>query len=321
MGKQLSFSRLQTVIERQYPPRFGSEYLPSMMATRSEAPSDSKPSRLRSKLLGRKIHVMSPHEKVAVLLALRHPNLLDLHEQKIMWPWAEPHPLVGMPGLDTTGLPAIRGTIDVCERLGYTDIHPSITIDDPESKGKVKAPSPFLSDILLFLKDRNKVYCINWSIKDKQDNFTKPPPGKRVASSDKDIRKAIARHEIETEYHNDAAIRTHHIAGEDFDFHVAANLNLLFPYTYQTLSIKPDQRRHIVQAYQAAMDFELPPNEVMATLEYRGLCNEFEARCILYQAIWDGDLRVDFFEPILPDYPLVPEENNILETYGEWFQP
>lgn len=320
MSRALSFQKLKTIVERQYPARFRQNYIPSMKATREEAPAKSRPARLNSKLLGRKIHVMSEPEKLAALLALYYPNLVDLHEQKVMWPWPENHPLAGYPGIDTSGLPPVRGTLAVCDRLGYLEFHPSIRIQNPDTHKNEKAPFPFLSDLLLFVDTEDDIRCINWSVKDKPESFFKPPPGKRVACSKHDNEKAIARYVIEEEYYKDINVKTHGVSSSEIDLSLASNLKLLFPFTYYEINLPISRIRQVENAYQAALDFEVPPNEVMANLVYRGICNDFEARCIFFKQIWNRSLRVDLYNPILIDYPQIPERRDVLNEYCEWFE-
>ncbi len=323
MGRQFNFSRLETIIKRQDPARFGSEYAPAMRATREEAPSKSRASILNVKKLGREFHVMSSPEKFLALLALYHPNLIDLHEQFVLWPWEYPHPLVGMPGIDSMGLSPIKGTMDVCERLGYQDFQPTLLIKtgNKNKNEKVKVPRPFLGDFLLFMKKDKNIYCVNWPVKDKEENFTRPPPGKRVASSEKSKLRALARVEIEVQYFSDPGIRTQHVASENIDRQVAENLRQLFPYTYKKTSLTNEEEKRIINGYKAALELEIPPMEVMANLVFRGVCDAYEARVIFYQSIWERKLRVDLFKPVLVNHPLKPEEQDVLDVYGGWFEP
>jgi hypothetical protein len=40
---------------------------------------------------------------------------------------------------------------------------------------------------------------------------------------------------------------------------------------------------------------------------------------VFYRAIWEEKLKVDLFSPILIDRPLLPETDNVLEFFSDWF--
>jgi hypothetical protein len=88
-------ARLKQILKRQIPRRFGPDYIPSTFATRNEAPSISIPSRLNSLKFGRVIHTLSEQETHAVLLALIHPKVFEIHEQKMLSRFEDDHPMVG----------------------------------------------------------------------------------------------------------------------------------------------------------------------------------------------------------------------------------
>lgn len=319
----VTVQRLKTILARQDPPKFGPAYVPSALATRAEAPSISRPAILQSRKLQRQIHLLGQPEVHAALLALYHDRLIDLHEQKMLWRWPFPHPMTGMPGIDATRLPPVRGTVEIAECLGYLDLHPVVYVPDPEfPTRKVRVPFPYQGDLLLFLsRPDGPPYCVNWTVKDKGDAFTKPGPSKKRPDSQEAKRAALARFEIEVAYYNDAGIRTQPVADEDIDWHVWTNLAELFPYTMKPTTLEPGCRQEIVDAYRAAMMAGVPPMEVMLSLVQRRRCTDYEARVVFRQAIWERDLRVDLFQPVLVDYPLQPETVDVLDHYAGWFAP
>lgn len=318
----VTLQRLKLILSRQEPPRFGRAYVPSTLATRDEAPAISRPAILQSHKLGRPVHTLSQPETRAALLALYHPFLFELHEQKMLSRWPYPHPMAGLPGIDATALPSVRGTVEVAERLGYLDIHPIVYMrDEAVSAHAIKVPFPYQGDLLLFIQPPNQIpYCVNWPVKDKREAFTTPGPGKRRPDSVESKRSALARYEIEVAYHADASIRTQPIANTDIDTNLAANLCQIFPYTTKSISADTrPKRKQIVDAFHSAMALGVPPMEVMVSLVFRRLCSDYEARVIFFQAIWERELRVDLFRPVLVDYPLEPEHVDVLDRYAHWF--
>src|SRR3546814_9184769 len=93
----ISEARLRLIEKRQMQQRWGSDYRPAMCATRDEAPTRSRPSRMYSTKLARELHFMSLPERHVCLLALYHPKMFDIHEQHMLNPFGEPHPLAGRP--------------------------------------------------------------------------------------------------------------------------------------------------------------------------------------------------------------------------------
>lgn len=66
-------------------------------------------------------------------------------------------------------------------------------------------PFPYLGDLLLFLLDEDGVYCVNWTVKQDEDDFTHPrfKPPISTKNQQASIRKETARHEIEATYYSD----------------------------------------------------------------------------------------------------------------------
>ena len=325
MGKRtgVTVARLKKILERQEPRKFGSAYIPSIFATREEAPGISKPVILKSIKLNREIHLLSGPEFCAAALALYHPALIDLHEQKMLARWPDLHPLAGLPDVDATSLPSIAGTVDVVARLGYLDLHPVVYVkDNGHLTRKTPVPFPYLGDLLLFLSEPESVpYCVNWTIKDKVEAFTSPGPGKHSPNAH-DRRKALARFETEVQYHLDAGIRTQPIAGTEIDRHVADNLRAIYPFiTFRLPTISSEQRAEVIDRFRTGMVLEVPPMDIVTSMEMRGQCPAWEATVILYQSIWSRALRVDLFKPVLMDYPLRPEVVDVIAHYADWFRP
>lgn len=319
-SQRLKLCRLQTILERQEPARYGADYIPSTLATREEAPSISRPAMLRSTKLNRDIHTLSTPETYAALLALYHPDLVDLHEQKMLSTWGTCHPLRNFPGFDGTHLPDFSGTVAVSERLGYLDVHPILHFVDPQTSKKMLAPFPYQGDLLLFMRKEESMYCLNWTVKDKDAQFTAPRPNISRPNSPEARRAAMARYEIEVEYYRDAGIRTQRISHENMDKILCANLSQLFAYTCRPISSTAERNRgRVLDKLHTALELEVPPYEALEIPVLQQHCTSYEARTILYQSIWDRVLRVDLFSPVLIDYPLLKERTDVINRYSDWF--
>ena len=85
------------IMYRQGQFHWGGSYTPSTLAVPREAPKNSRITQLNSRKLGRAVHALSTPERVFTQLALYHPDLIDIHEQKMLWPYDFAHPLNGHP--------------------------------------------------------------------------------------------------------------------------------------------------------------------------------------------------------------------------------
>jgi hypothetical protein len=318
-----TFARLQEIMRRQNVMRWGADYLPAIQATPKEAPSGSRASILTVlKLAGREMHLLSPAERALALLAIHHPFVVDIHEQAMLSPDPCPHPLFGFPGMAIPDLASFKGVIDVAERLGYTNLLPLVWEDAPsDPENPLAFVFPYIGDLLLFLSPPGETpYCVNWNIKNSEEGFKHPgaPNSKRYR-----ISNAVAelpRNEMERVYYADAGIRTEHLTLEQIDTHVVANLTQLFTHHAVPLGLSTDMEEELLARFQTALETGVAPYEVVQLSAARGRCTVHQARTYLWQAIWRRELRCNLFRPLLIDRPLQPENQDVLDVYGDWFR-
>ena len=322
--KGISLARLKTIYQRQQNTPWDVSYVPSILATPSEAPASSRAYTLTpAKLVGREVHLLSTPESDAALLGLYHPNVVGLQEQRMLSPEPALHPLWSYPGVDRSTLPALRGVIDVADRLDYLDLLPRVWAPDPERPGeKMPLVFPWVGDLLWAIaKDKSHVYCVNWTIKDKQKDFSRKIGRLEGKHETLDVpRMLLARHEIEAEYYMDVCIQTIRIAAENIDSHVADNLRQLFLHHGSQLSLQADQREELLAKFQNAMQLGISPAEVITLFAGRRGFSVDDCRSALFQAIWNRELRVDLFRPILINCPMRPETRDVVEVYADWFR-
>src|SRR5690606_36240729 len=114
-------------------------------------------------------HALSTPEKVFTQLALYHPQLIDLHEQKMLWPLTSCHPLHGHPLAKGLFLPQLTGTADIAKQLGFKHYEIAVELSDGR-RGKI--PFPYQGDLLLYLLDAGGLpYAVNWTVKDRKEAF------------------------------------------------------------------------------------------------------------------------------------------------------
>ncbi len=321
MTKGISPQRLEQILSRQKINRWGKDYIPAIMATRNEAPSISRPSILSSKKFERGIHLLSVPERNAALLALYHPNLIDLHEQKMLPTGPSPHPLGGHSSKIGVSLPSMRGTVAVADALGFMDLHPKVSVQDPRNpETKMWVPFPFVGDLLLFMEMNSQTYCVNWTVKQKSEDFKNSRLiTKRRVNDTRGARKAIARHQVEEVNYEDAGIRTVRVTEDSIDLNVVSNLHLLFGYSKSQLDISDEQRKEVVDKFIVALSQGMSGLEVIHALTERGQYTVHQCLTVFYQAIWGRTLRVDLFCPLLIDRPLRQEKQDLIDVYSSFF--
>lgn len=320
--KGVTPERRDLILSRQQDWQWGDVYVPSIMATKEEAPPGSRPSGLSFNKFGREIQLLSEPERFVTLVALHHPNLIDLHEEKMLPTSASPHPLEGHPTMVGKFLPPMRGTVVISEELDCLDLHPKVSVPDPrEPDTKMWVPFPYIGDLLLVMAGQQGTYCINWTVKNGEEDFSRTQTlNRRRKNSELDARKAIARHQIEDLNYRDAGIRTVRVTRDTFDIRVVINLQTCFGYLKQELTLSDEQREEIIDKFRTAMDLGIPGNEVIQILTERGRYSPHECRTVLYQALWNRTIRIDLFSPILINLPLKPEQRDVLEVYSSFFE-
>ena len=326
MGKSrkgINSARLKTIYQRQKSPGWDPKYLPSILATPQEAPSISRAFTLTPAKFGvREVHLLSTPERNAALLGLYHPDVVGLQEQRMLSPEPCVHPLWTFPKADRLSLPPLKGVIEVAERLGYMDLLPTVKVENGAGSDEVIViVFPWIGDLLWSLAPSpEKVYCVNWTIKSEYEDFKRPPSYRAKQDSQKQARAILGRHEIERVYYGDAGIRTYQVADEGIDSHVAANLRQLFGHHRRELGLNSEQRDEILQKFRVALENGIPPYEVILLMAGKGRYSVHQCRSLLFQAIWNRELRVDLFSPILINRPLNPETRDVVDVYSDWFK-
>jgi hypothetical protein len=319
-SKWLTPSRLREIIRRQEPPQWSPRYEPSIRAIREEAPSASRAFEIWSQKLGRFCHALSTVEQKVLDVALYHPSVFELHEQRMLSPDPGPHPLTQHPRALGMQLRELRGTVDVCTRLDLLSRHPTIHIDDPDGWGKIPVPFPFIGDFLLFLSDERGIYCVNWTVKSSPNEFLKTSigrPRRNQAAADAAVR---ARHAIEERYYADAGIRTVQIVGHDIPAQFSNNLRNL---RLMQARVEFDEAVYSewCERLQANMQTRQPPLILLLSFHKK---YGFEIECLrayFARAIWERDVRAEIMdEAIFLDRPLQPERNNPLVIFKRFFQ-
>ncbi|RON55592.1 transposase [Pseudomonas frederiksbergensis] len=311
--------RFALILNRQSRFDWGGEYVPSTLAVPREAPKGSRISRLHSRKLRRTVHLLSGPEKVFAQLALYHPDLFELHEQKMLWPVNAGHPLRGHPLTKGTFPPPLRGTVDIAREIGFK--HHEIVVEDA-SGNRRKIPYPYQGDLLLYLlNSRGEPYAVNWTVKDRAVAFRerRSSSPKTPVQQRKDREHAELRGELERRYYASAGIRTVEVSRDLVSPTIQANLDLLFGMHDLDFSLEAALLEDFSGAVSDAVQIGKPVAYVAIEHSARwGFRDQFIAK--IYQDIWDRKLLVDFSESILIDRPLVTGGCDLLQEFGSFFQ-
>ena len=313
---------LRRIHQRQWHDKWGKKYTASVFADPKEAPGISTGTILTPGLVGRRnFHTLSRNETWAALLALHNPKIWELWEQRILYPSPRTHYLFGHERAIGQSFNRFEGTIDVADRLGILNKHPKIIVkngSDPQFWQS--APFFYTSDLLLFLEDSEGPYLINWPVKDKYKDFRRKGPQRFGKISLDDDQGAIERNLLEETYYLDAGIRTQKIAGEAIDFNVRCNLYELFLDHAVEIEVEIELRNEILGMYREAIGAEILAYKAVKEAARKYKMSDRDALTILKQGIWQRELRVDLFMPVLLDKPLRSEFKDIFETYSHWFK-
>lgn len=313
-------NRLKEILRRQDPPAWSPDYRPAILAERNEAPSRSRALRVFSPKLGRECHVLSAVELRALLLALYHPDVFEVHEQRMLAMEPRPHPLDGHPRAAGMVLAPVEGTISVAARLDYLHLHPWVAMEDDDGES-LKVPYPWIGDLLIFLADEHGPYCVNWTVKATAEGFSGSIGSDRpVRDPKKDASKSCARHAIEEMYYRDAGIRTVRVTRKDIPDALDGNLRRLYLSLGYKVDLPTDTRRRVLDRLQGCLLTGQPPFEALLAMSRQFDVDVPALKAFMEQAIWHRQLRVELCgDPIFADRPLVPERTDVVRKYAHWF--
>jgi hypothetical protein len=313
-------ARERNIRERQDPPQWGVAYTPGQLASREEAPDESRPSTVKSFQLQRTVHCMSEPELFAFILASYLGKFFDMHESRMMAPEPSAGFLNGCPGISQTYLAAHCGTIMAAERLGVLHHHPTIRVPDSSTSRTKVVAFPLLSDQLLFCRDADGVYAVNWCIKQSPEDFEKAFKSRSPVRVTKSDEAHEARLLIEEEVYRDAGIRTIHVANTDIPHHVKHNLRSIYAYKLRESSLSELLAAEFIETVKARIPSGVPLFETVRYFHGRYGGSFFDYQIELNQAIWDKQIACDLWRPILMDAPLHPPQRDLDDHFVSWWR-
>lgn len=319
---KMTWSRLQQIRRRQPKVLWSPNYVAATFADPREAPGISSGTILRPMKFGfRELHTLSFNETCAAFLAIYNPKCWEAFDQLGLSTTPCPHLLFGHPRASGLRLMDFKGTVDVAERLGILERHPRVRAQigrDPMNWPLV--PFPYIADLTLCLEDEAGPYVVDWPIKDKFENFRRRGVHKSRARPDEDDPAVVNRMRLQEIYFGDAGIRTVQVVGSSIDFHVRCNLRELFLDESYPITVADSARTEIMAMYRECIGRDVPANLLAHQVARDYRIAPREAVALMKQGIWRRELRVDLFQPVLMDRPLVPEAQDVLVRYADWFK-
>lgn len=315
---KINEARLRLIQKRQMRDAWGKDYQAAIWATPTEAPGISTATILHPAKLGaRPMHTLSRNETWAALLALYHPRVWDVHEQRMLDPRPRPHYLDGHPTTVGQAFQPLRGTLAVAEEMGRLSKHPKCRVQQGESTKW--APFPYICDLLLFINDDAGPYVVNWTVKDKRSDFLRrgPSPG-RPQTEDVDL-AALQRHALEAAYFHAAGIRTQQVTGREIDSTLRSNLHQLFLSHSEPVPLPPAVCLSLCEHFNQAVGGSTPAYKLVREAAEHLAVDALVIKNVLTQGIWQRRVQVDLFEPLLLDRPLKPLRDDPIVVYGDWF--
>lgn len=315
MALRVTKDKFRRMVKRQGEAEWGPSYQPSNLSTRTEAPSVSRVTRLQSMRLGRVVHLQSEPEFAAALLALYHPNLVGIQEQRMLSPVPAPHPLANHPAIRGELLPSFRGTLEVIDRIDARWRHPVVEIDGNTM------PLPFVGDLLLAMVDEQGIYCVNWTVKKTLSGFENPMSStlRKGPSGEQQRNKIMRRQKMEQLYYEDAGIRTQRVTQQEIPAGLFSNLRMLFQWHGRPIVLDKEKVDEIVQDFTVCLITGIPPQTLIGYMSTKYECSIHDILTIFYRGIWERRLQVDLFIPILVDKKLNQEKLDVTEKYNNWF--
>lgn len=300
------------------PPVWGPSYVPAKRARCAEAPTKSKPFAVYSVKVQRVVHGHGDAAFAATALALHNDQVMDIHEEHALCSYKTEHPLANHPIYGHMPWPSTVGTVDIADRMGKAKAHPSArrTINHEIEE----IPMSYIDDLLVLIRDSQGPFLIDWDIKHQtgQHGLPGPDDGGRKNNA-KALENSQFRQEVRNAYMKELGIPVKLVAGSEINEQVAANLIHLLTIHAREHHLPPQLETSLLEQFNAA----LKSGETIISVANRLAAGALTRQVIkdaFEKAVWNRQLRLDLFRPILVNHPLRPEVRDVLDVYGHWFK-
>lgn len=317
-SRGMNEDKWRRIMQRQATPRFGSQYESAIRATKEEAPSISYAVQIWSNKNQRYIHCLSNQEAAFCVILEYHPDVVEYMEQHMLPNVRTPHPLTMHPLSERRSLPALEGILATGRNMGAQEFLPKFIV----SKEGKRFHGLWIGDFLVIVRDPEGIYAVNCSIKACMDDFClSPPQPHHTDGQRKRMKRAAMRHLIEKEMLARGGIATRFIGiKEALSPCLIANLDRMRRLAHEWVVRTPEFERVVLDRFQKGIAEQSTPAEIFAALrsEYQFETHDMNV-CFQY-LMWTRQLRLDLEQPIANHRRLMPEIQDPLDKWRQWFQ-
>jgi hypothetical protein len=230
-------------------------------------------------------------------------------------------------------LPGTSGTIEWADRLGVVKFHPRVWRSGrissepvafggtPESMQGIGAweAAPWVGDLLLYLRDDEGPYMVEWDFKDLLGQHGEPNTWQLMRNPKRARQLAEARELVYRAYMDELHIPIVRLARDSFPCDdLINNLNDLFLRHHLSIDLPPNLIADLIGTFEMAIDSGDAPMKYIDQFAARGMDRD-QGKRVFEQAVWEGKLLVDWFEPIAVDQPLWKATRDVGEEFAGWF--
>ena len=158
-----SLSSMRRIIDRCFPWKYGNDYIPALLATRTEGPRKGRLHRIPMPKWSREMHFMSAAQARVAAHIIYQPNFIEGLENRPCSPISGVAILDGHPLVHGQTLPFSSGSVEISRMLGFK--HPATCDDRSEQEIERDGPHrdffPLTSDLLALFADSGTVRAVN----------------------------------------------------------------------------------------------------------------------------------------------------------------
>ena len=286
---------VRKIFRRNVSQGFLGSYSASQLGLPSEAPNKSQCFQCFDAKFGRTLNFLSLGERF-FYVALRYiPEVIDIRDQHMLFPFGGPHPLSYYPEMRGVSLPEIIGTRDLADRMHLR--HPE-TIDKNEAG--LHEVFPLLGDLLAVARTKERLRAVEVFVKNTVEELESP---------DRRSSELMTLHHT---YFHAAGIPVARVAYSCFPDRLVDNLIELRGYARLPVALSESPKLEDVIAFLGGSVYTRPACLAAAAAEGTFNLPKGTAIDILRHAIWHRYITCDLYARLDMSRPLRRETRNAL---------
>lgn len=300
-------SVMRRIVADCFPWRYGNDYVPAILATRSSGPSQGRLHELPMPGWKRSMQFLSAAEMRIAAWVIYQPEYIEALENRPCLPIPGFPILDGHPLLDRQELPGSSGTAEIARRIGIR--HPMTTANrdickDPGSRRSIDF-FPLISDLLAIFKFGPSIRAVNLFVK------------KRLADLELGGRHADL-YRLESAYYAEGSIPTYKISEEQLDPLVTNNLVRVIKLGVLPNDVSVDRINEVINYMESRLYSSAPVSWCGDLQESMGLPFHTIFR-IFHYGVLRRRLKVNLREAVAMDRIHRPETINYARDFASRF--